>query len=151
VDQAGAFRLDQGVVVGQTKAGGRGVHFCRRTAAGRGRDQEHRPGGRAELVQAHGEPLPDRRAGLERHLGKLGTSELLGGERGRQFYERQRVTGGLGVQPLNHLEGRRDPGGGFDEALRRIAVDSGYLEAGQAGGRGAVGAQGQEARDRITI
>jgi hypothetical protein len=96
-DQADGFGLSQGVVVDGAQAGGRGTHVGWRAATRRGRDQEQGPNRRAEPVQARGEALPDGLAGLKRCPGKFGADKLLRGQSGRQLYERQGITAGLGV------------------------------------------------------
>jgi hypothetical protein len=127
------------------------IDLCYCTSSRGGRDEKRVLARRAQPVQPGGETLPDRRAGLERSLGKLRAAELCCGQDGRQFGQRQGITAGLGMQSPRYLRGRLHAGDGLNEAFHRIHAEPGQFLTRQAGGRGRAGAHRHKAGDRVAV
>ena len=150
-DQPGRLGLAEGVAVTAAQPRRRGGHLHGRAPSGSGGDQERDPGRRAHLIQAGGEPLPDRRARLQRPPGYVRAVELFRRQSRCQLHQCERIAAGLGVQPPGHRRCRPDPGNGLHQPRRCLLPEAAQIAAQQAGQCRPARAQRHYAPDRVAV
>jgi hypothetical protein len=150
-DQPSSLGLAEGLAVTAVHALRRRGHLRSRAPSRRGHDQEHRPRRRALPVDAGGEPLPDRGTRLERPCGHLGAGQLFGRQHGCQLPQRERVAGGLRVQPPGHCRSRPDSSNGLHQPLCCVTAKPGQIGARKSGRCRRARAHCHHARDRIAV